>query len=363
MAAPATCQRIPVSLVSGFLGSGKTTLIVALLRQPRMQGAAVVVNEFGEVGIDDAIFADAIGSDDVALLANGCLCCAAGDDLARTVWSLTRREPAPPRRIVIETSGLADPAPALARLIADPRLRQSTRLDSLVVTIDAVNGMRNLDEQPIAMRQCAVADRRVVTKTDLAGPEAAAALAERLFALNPGASVTQANFGAVEAEALFGAALFDADSGRADLDRWLGLDRYRANPCGHEDHSTHDAEHGDAHDHSAACWLVEEERPVDWALLSPLLGDIVARHGDSLLRLKGVIWTAGDERPLAIHGVQRVYHAPVRLGRWTRPPKTSIVAIGDEGAAPAIASIEKALARAAVSELSARPSAYEGAEA
>jgi G3E family GTPase len=190
MAVEAAGGRIPISLVTGFLGSGKTTLIAALLKQPAMAGTAVVVNEFGAVGIDDTIFAQSVDAENVLLLANGCLCCSAGDDLAATVWSLARREDRP-QRIVIETTGLADPAPVLQRLMGDPRLAQSTRLDTVVATVDAVNGLGNLDEHPVAARQCAVADRRVITKSDLADPEDVGTLKERLKALNPGADILQ----------------------------------------------------------------------------------------------------------------------------------------------------------------------------
>ena len=338
-------EMIPVSIVTGFLGSGKTTLIAALLKQPGMAGTAVVVNEFGEVGIDDAVFAQTLDARDVVLLANGCLCCTAGDDLVRTVWALTRREADRPRRIVLETTGLADPVPLLHRLMGDPRLRQSIRLDSIVVTVDAVNGLRNLDDQEVAARQAAVADRRLITKTDLAEAAGVEELLRRLAALNPGAGVRLVSFGAIDAGELFGASLHDPASGRPDLERWLGLADHRAQPL-------HPRRHGNVRFSGDAdaigTWLLEERRPVDWEILSPRLGDIVARHGLSLLRLKGVIHTAGDLRPLVIHGVQRLFHSPVRLARWTSVPATSIVAVGDRGAAAAVEEIADALAAAAV---------------
>jgi G3E family GTPase len=346
MTAGAASERIPVSLVTGFLGSGKTTLISALLKQPSMAGTAVVVNEFGAVGIDDAIFAETGDAGDVVLLANGCLCCAAGDDLAQTIWVLARRA-RPPRRIVIETSGLADPAPSLLRLMSDARLRQAIRLDGLVATIDAVNGLANLAKQPVAQRQCAVADRRVITKTDLAGSGAAQSLAERLIVLNPGAPVFFADHGAIEADRLFGGGLFDSSNSHADVDRWLGLNGYRGLPRSRPERPIV-CSGGPAHDPTVGSWLIEESCPVDWAILSPLFGDVIARHGGELLRLKGVIQTSGDSRPLVIHGVQRVFHAPVRLQRWMRDPATSIVVIGGKGARPAVDLISEALGRSAI---------------
>jgi G3E family GTPase len=335
MAAEPTGERIPISLVTGFLGSGKTTLIAALLKQPAMAGTAVIVNEFGAVGIDDAVFAQSIDAENVRLLANGCLCCTAGDDLAATVWTLARR-PDRPRKIVIETTGLADPVPVLQRLMVDPRLAQTTRLDTVVATIDAVSGLKNLDRQHIAARQCAVADRRVITKSDIAVAADVELLRKRLRELNPGALTLQIEHGCDGADHLFGASLFNSGSGRAHTDRWLNLEEHRA------ENSTHD------HDiHGVGTWLVEERTPVDWDALSPRLGEIVRRHGDLLLRVKGVIHTVGDPRPLVIHGVQRLFHPPVRLSGWPTVPSTSIVVIGDDGAAQIIRRIREALAEAA----------------
>jgi G3E family GTPase len=334
MRGQATAERVAVSLVTGFLGSGKTTLIAALLKQPAMQGTAVIVNEFGAVGIDDAIFAQSIAADNVLLLANGCLCCTAGDDLAATIWRLARRGPDAPSRILVETSGLADPAPVLRRLIGDPRLKQAVRLDAVVATIDAVNGLMNLESYLVAARQCAIADRRLITKTDLVAPEAVAMLASRLNEYNPGADIREVEHGRIEADKLFGASLYGGQTLDPDVDRWLGLSGHRAAP---------------RHNHAPTrTWLLEKSMPVDWERLSGKLGLIIGRYGDVLLRVKGVIHTVGEGRPLVIHGVQGLFHPPVMLARWTRAPGTSIVIIGDEGAAEAVAHLAEALADAAV---------------
>ncbi len=340
---PVSADRVPVSIVTGFLGSGKTTLIAALLKQPSMAGTAVVVNEFGAVGIDDAIFAETLDGRDLVLLANGCLCCTAGDDLALTLFQLTRRTEHRPSRIVVETTGLADPVPLLQKLMGDPRFRQATRLDALVATVDAVNGLANLDSQAVAARQSALADRRIITKSDIAAPEDVAALAVRLKALNPAAPILTVSHGAIDAGDLFGAGLIDARTGRANLERWLNLDALR--DASHHDHDHHHHDHDTpAHGTEIRTWLVEESALVDWPRLEIALGDVIRRHGDTLLRVKGVIRTVGDPKPLVIHGVQKLFHSPVRIERWPGVPKTSIVAIGGAEAEPAVQRIAQALA-------------------
>jgi G3E family GTPase len=343
-------DRIPLSIVTGFLGSGKTTLIAALLRQPDMHNVAVIVNEFGAVGVDDAIFAQAISADDVLLLANGCLCCSAGKDLCATVWALTRRA-TPPRRIIIETSGLADPAPTLRQLIGDLRLRGALRLDALIAAIDGINGARNLAELPIVSRQCAVADRRIITKTDLATTAQVAKLRQLLTGLNPVAPIELVANGAVDASKLFDASLYVAKNGAADPDRWLNAGAYDARPVRRATASSDFA----AHDPSPlGTWVLEETRPVNWTMLSQRLSLIVGHHGDRLLRMKGLIYCAEDQRPLAIHGVQRVFHTPLRLQRWVGARrKTTLVIIGDVGARSAIEGIAEALRKSVVEDGSA----------
>jgi G3E family GTPase len=234
---------------------------------------------------------------------------------------------------VIETTGLADPAPVLKRLMGDPRLAQATRLDTVVATIDAVGGIDNLDHQPIAERQCAVADRRIITKSDIADPASVDALKHRLRTLNPGAEILTINHGAIDAGTLLSASLYDAKAGVSDVDRWL-------NTGAHYHH------HADGrHSHGVTTWLLEEDRLVDWEALLAKLGPIIGKHGDALLRVKGVIHASDDPRPIVIHGVQRMFHPPVRLHSWKSAPGTKIVAIGEAAAEPAIAEIREALAQ------------------
>lgn len=341
---------IPIYVVSGFLGSGKTTLISGLLRQPAMKGTAVVVNEFGAVGIDDAIFAETLDAGSVLLLANGCLCCTARNDLTATVRSLTRREADCPRRIVIETTGLADPTAVLLALMGDAELQRVARLGGLITTVDAVHGVKNLDEHAVALRQAAVADCRIVTKGDLINPSAIAVLVTRLTELNPGGAIRVVCHGEIAADELYAASAFDPFTGRIDLETWMNLKAHRCAPL-HNGRVS-----GFRVDTCVRAWLVEEARLVDWTTFSDRLGIILGRYGDAMLRIKGVLRTEDDQRPLVFHAVQRLFHPPMRLSRPASETRSSIVVIGEPRAGVAVAEIEKALTDAASSAGRSKPS-------
>ncbi len=339
-------NRIPVSFVTGFLGSGKTTLLAALLKQPEMAGTAIVVNEFGAIGIDDVVLAEAAGDNSVKLFANGCMCCVVDDELSVTLLKLTHRTDPRPTRIVIETTGLAEPTAILHKIMADPRMRGQVRLDAVIATVDAINGLQTLSDHPVARRQAAMADRRIITKADMVDSKTVENLEAALRALNAGADLCRVTCGAISAKKLFGISLINRETGKADLNRWL-------NPAAHrilDAQTLNEHALGDSHVHFSGghgggmgTWLIERERPIDWVLFSRLAGEIVKQYGDLLLRLKGVVWTRDDERPLVIHGVQRIFHAPMRLNKWPGSPGTALVAIGSDGAGRAVELLRQAL--------------------
>jgi G3E family GTPase len=351
MLQPDAITRIPVSFVTGFLGSGKTTLISALLSQPEMAGTAVIVNEFGAVGIDDIVLAETVGASSVKLLANGCMCCVADDELSVTLLNLTQRTIPGPTRIVIETTGLAEPTKLLHKIMADPRMRSLVRLDGVITTVDAINGLQTLNDHSVARRQAAMADRRIVTKTDMADTKALEALGASLRSLNPYADIIHVASGAISAAQLFGMSLIDPATGKADLDRWLNTAAQHNDGTQTHQHvraSGPQLDFSGGHGDGMGTWLIEGVRPVDWARFSPRVGEIIKQYGDLLLRLKGVVWTSDDDRPLVIHGVQRVFHAPIRLNKWPGSPGTTLVAIGSAGAERAADLLQQALEDTAV---------------
>lgn len=307
---------IPVSVLTGFLGSGKTTILSHLLRQPEFARTAVIINEFGEIGLDHELVA--ASEDNLIALTTGCLCCKVRTDLAETLQDLLRRRDEgsclPFDRIVIETSGLADPAPILQTLMTDAALAERLVLGSVATAVDAVTGAGTLAHEDVSQRQIAVADRIVLTKLDMAGCAAPALLA-RIKSLNSGAPVLSADRGRVAPKDLFAAALYDPATKSIDVNGWLADD---------------DHEHSHTHDSDIVACAILRTRPIPAIALTLFLETLAEHCGADLLRLKAIVDVAElPDRPLVIHGVQHVFHAPAWLEGWPSADRRSrIVMIG-----------------------------------
>ncbi|MFC3073408.1 CobW family GTP-binding protein [Shinella pollutisoli] len=301
----------PVHLLTGFLGSGKTTLLKRLLADPALADTAVLINEFGEVGLDHHLVERI--DETMVLLQSGCVCCTVRGELAdalRDLHSRRERGLVPPfTRVVIESTGLADPFPVLSTLKSDPVLRHHFRAGSVVTTVDAVNGLAQLDTYVESNRQAAIADRIVLTKADLAADGAVpAALMARLAQINPDAVRHVATADGPAAETLLG----DTEAHRAGkLQSASGF--YCDAPA------TLLAADGTAHRSAISSFVVAVDGPVDWTGFGVWLTMLLNRHGERVLRVKGILDIAGEERPVAIHGVQHLVHPPVHLAAW--PPE------------------------------------------
>ncbi len=309
----AMTELVPVSIITGFLGSGKTTLLRRLLADPRMGMTAVLVNEFGEVGLDHLLLRKV--DEDIVLLNSGCLCCSVRDDLVETLDDLRakRRSGSVPdfSRVVIETTGLADPAPIIHTLVSDPSLTPEYRLSGMVTTVDATHGGGQLDRFPEAVKQAAMSDRLVITKTDLADTAALARLRLRLAALSPGAVTFDATLErGPDPDELFSSGAYTAEGKIADVRRWLNSEA-DANSAqdqhGHEPHR---------HDDRISTFCLTADEPLDWTAFTEWLALLLANRGEQLLRIKGLLNVAGRAKPIIIHGVQHVFYPPAELEQW-----------------------------------------------
>ena len=322
--------RLPVALITGFLGSGKTTLLNHLLHHPAMSATAVVINEFGDVPLDQHFVDSADG--EIVVMANGCLCCSVQDDIEGVIGRLFARRDRGPvpafERMIIETSGLADPAPIMQMLLNQPLVMDNFRLDTVVTLVDAVHGARQIAENEEAFKQVALADRLVLTKTDLASAQTVEALRRELARINPGATQTVAINGELPPEQLFGASRLDS---AAAADRWVALDRAAHDA---ELHSQPDHDHGmqGAHVHTRGVVCVSLAFPaaLAWRDLNRWLTAFRIKHGERLLRMKGIVELEGEPAPVAVHGVHHVFHPPLSLphlqGKGLRGTRLVVIA-------------------------------------
>ena len=326
----ASANRVPVAVITGFLGSGKTTLLNRLVRHPGMADTALIVNEFGEIGIDHELVDSSF--ENTVVMDSGCICCSIRGDLVDTVGDLFAnvaqgRLPAF-SRIVIETTGLADPAPIVHALTGEPVITDRCRLDSVVTTVDAQNADRQLDDHEEAVHQVAMADIALITKTDLVAADAVQRLARRVTALNPGLPVHTVLFGDIEPDLLFDAASHAVEriAPAAEGDPRGGHDRAH-------DHAHHDHPDVNRHGDIRAC-TIQTGTPLRWDRLRLWLETVFSLRGASFLRLKGIVQVSGEERPVVVQAVGNHFSPPRALAQWPGGARGTRIVLITRGLAP-----------------------------
>ena len=352
-------ERLPVTVITGFLGAGKTTLLNHLIRQPELSTAAVIINEFGAISLDHELVEKTDG--DIVEVKGGCLCCTVRGDLVEALHGLLlKRQKGEVRkfdRVIIETTGLADPAPILHTFMSDPLAYDKFRLDGVVTVVDAVNGAATLDAHEEALKQAAIADRLLVSKSDLADP---ATLITRLKALNPGAKVITVANGKLAPAEILDLGPFDPAAKGATVEAWLRAEAdTQADDHGHHHHH-HDV---NRHDARIRAFTYARNVPVKIDSLQFLLQLLAMMRGPDLLRVKGIVNVEGEPNtPAVIHGVQHVFHPVSWLKSWpSADRRTRLVFIVRDITEAQIAELMESLDDTDVNEATTAASAAKGA--
>ena len=326
-----TDKRIPVTLLTGFLGAGKTTLLNHLVHLPEMAGAAVLINEFGEVGIDHHLV-DKV-DETLMILDSGCLCCSMQGDLLKALRNLadrsSKREIPPVSRVLIETTGLADPVPVIYTLMQEWFVAARYRCDGVITAVDTTHAVLQLANHQEAVRQVAMADRLLLTKCDLADTNTRETLDAKLESLNPGATRIEVRHGRISPDKLFDCGIYTATGKVPDVAAWLGEEQLRSQQSrtagmntptawrGKGARPTHSGTHAAGrHDKKVSSFFVRFAAPVPWYGFAVAMGRILEAHGPRLLRIKGLMNVVGDPLPRVIHCVQDVAYPPISLARW-----------------------------------------------
>ena len=304
-------NQIPVTVITGFLGSGKTTLLSSILKKKEMQKTAVIINEFGEIGLDHALIEHT--DENIVELQSGCICCTIQGDLNKTLIDLFDKmmngKVSSFNRVLIETTGLANPVPIIHTLMSSIELIRIYSLDGVITVVDSVNGEKTLDLHEESLKQLALAEKIILSKTDIIDKDEIKSLIYRIKEINPVSQIVYSKFGNIPLEEIFGLGAYDPYKKSADVKKWLAAEKYKDK----KHHHHHDV---NRHNENIRAFSMMSENPVNMIAFSFFRDMITAALGSNLLRMKGIINIAGEERPAVIHGVQHIFHPVQWLETW-----------------------------------------------
>ena len=303
--------QIPVTVITGFLGSGKTTLLSSILKKKEMQKTAVIINEFGEIGLDHALIEHT--DENIVELQSGCICCTIQGDLNKTLIDLFDKmmngKVSSFNRVLIETTGLANPVPIIHTLMSSIELIRIYSLDGVITVVDSVNGEKTLDLHEESLKQLALAEKIILSKTDIIDKDEIKSLIYRIKEINPVSQIVYSKFGNIPLEEIFGLGAYDPYKKSADVKKWLAAEKYKDK----KHHHHHDV---NRHNENIRAFSMVSENPVNMIAFSFFRDMITAALGANLLRMKGIINIAGEESPAVIHGVQHIFHPVKWLETW-----------------------------------------------
>ena len=304
-------NQIPVTVITGFLGSGKTTLLSSILKKKEMQKTAVIINEFGEIGLDHALIEHT--DENIVELQSGCICCTIQGDLNKTLIDLFDKmmngKVSSFNRILIETTGLANPVPIIHTLMNSIELIRIYSLDGVITVVDSINGEKTLDLHEESLKQLALAEKIILSKTDIVNKDEIKSLVYRIKDINPVSQIIFSKFGNIPLEEIFGLGAYDPYKKSADVKNWLAAEKYKDK----KHHHHHDV---NRHNENIRAFSMMSENPVNMIAFSFFRDMITATLGANLLRMKGIVNIAGEERPAVIHGVQHIFHPVQWLETW-----------------------------------------------
>ena len=304
-------NQIPVTVITGFLGSGKTTLLSSILKKKEMQKTAVIINEFGEIGLDHALIGHT--DENIVELQSGCICCTIQGDLNKTLIDLFDKmmngKVSSFNRVLIETTGLANPVPIIHTLMSSIELIRIYTLDGVITVVDSVNGEKTLDLHEESLKQLALAEKIILSKTDIIDKDEIKSLIYRIKEINPVSQIVYSKFGNIPLEEIFGFGAYDPYKKSVDVKKWLAAEQYKDK----KHHHHHDV---NRHNENIRAFSMMSENPVNMIAFSFFRDMITAALGANLLRMKGIINIAGEERPAVIHGVQHIFHPVQWLETW-----------------------------------------------